>query len=310
MTREIARLHSFGVGTETTSGTANSTPSVWIPLDDGNLKPITTLVKDEGGYGVISAPTDMQIAEVSSEFDGKGIVRPTSFGWLLLYTLGTSSSPTLTETGVYLHSFSVQNTNTHPSFTVIHDNQTQEEMAAYHMVDSLEISGQVGDFARFTLKSKGQLQTSTSGHTPAFLTSGESSFKVSRASIKFASSISGLAGATQVACQNFKIAIAKNLEQIFSTNTAALTTSTDATNFAGQYNKSFEVKGDFEIVYDADTYKTLALAGTKQAIELQIAGTSLIGATQYENITIHLASVVLDSWDRKSSKDDLVTQTF
>jgi len=70
------------------------------------------------------------------------------------------------------------------------------------------------------------------------------------------------------------------------------------------------VKGDFEIVYNDSTFKTLALAGTKQAIEIQLEGRALIGATKYENITIQLASVVLEDWDRSDDKDGIVTQSF
>jgi hypothetical protein len=65
-----------------------------------------------------------------------------------------------------------------------------------------------------------------------------------------------------------------------------------------------------EIVYDADTYKTLSQALTKQAIQLEITGTTLIGATQYNKLTIQLASCVLEEWDRSSDNGEIMTQTF
>lgn len=305
MAKEIGRLHSFAIGTETTAGTAG-TIDAWIPLESGNLKPIVEVIKDESGFGNIASPADAHMAKVSSEFAAKGIVRPTSFGWILLTTLGTSGTATLVETGVYSHAFTVANTNSHPSFTIIHDDQTQEEQATYHMVDSLTITGEIGQYVKFDLKSKGRLQTSTTGNTPTFLTTGENPFLVSKASIKFATDVAGLSGASKVACQNFKITIDKNLEQIFST----MSSTTEGTDFASQHNKNLNVKGDFEIVYNDSTFKTLALAGTKQAIEIQVEGRVLLGATKYENITIQLASVVLEDWDRSDDKDGIVTQSF
>jgi len=305
MAKEIGRLHSFAIGTETTAGTAG-TIDAWIPLESGNLKPVVEIIKDESGYANIANPGDAHMAKVASEFSAKGIVRPTSIGWLFLTTLGTVGAATLVETGVYSHAFTVANTNAHPSFTVIHDDQTQEESSTYHMVDSLTIMGEISQYTKFELKSKGRLQTSTSGNTPTFLTTGETPFMVSKASIKFATAVAGLAGASKVAVQNFKLTIDKNLEQIYSTMAA----SVEGTDFATQHNTALSVKGDFEIVYDAATYRDLATAGTKQAIEIQLEGRTLIGATKYENITIQLASVVLEDWDRSDDKDGIVTQTF
>ena len=63
-------------------------------------------------------------------------------------------TPTLEETFVYKHSFTVANNNNHQAFTVIADDQTQEESAVYHMMDSLTISGDVGDYVKFDMKSK------------------------------------------------------------------------------------------------------------------------------------------------------------
>ena len=89
-----------------------------------------------------------------------------------------------------------------------------------------------------------------------------------------------------------------------------MSSTTEGTDFATQHNKNLNVKGDFEIVYNDTTFRALALAGTKQAIEIQVEGRALIGATKYENITIQLASVVLEDWDRSDDKDGIVTQSF
>ena len=94
MAKEIGRLNAFALGSETTAGTAG-TIDTWIPVESANLKPMVEIVKDESGFNTIAAPADAHMAKVWSEFQAKGNVRPTSFGWVLWGTLGTVSSPTL-----------------------------------------------------------------------------------------------------------------------------------------------------------------------------------------------------------------------
>ena len=134
MAKEIGRLHAFGVGIEATAGTAVAAQA-FIPLETGKLKPNVTLVKDESGIGNIASISDAHVTKTMSEFEGKGIVRPTSIGYLLLATLGQVAAPTIVETGVYSHAFTIKNTNSHPTLTIVHDNQTEEENSAYQMIE-------------------------------------------------------------------------------------------------------------------------------------------------------------------------------
>lgn len=200
----------------------------------------------------------------------------------------------------------LKNDNNHPSATIIRDNQTQEEQALYCMLDSITVSGEVGQYLKFDAKMKGQAPANTTANTPSFPTTGETPFLVTKASVKFATDIAGIAGASRVSVQNFKFTLDKNLEQIPGTQSS----TTEILDFVSQHNKNFAVKGDLEIVYDADTYKTLALAGTKQALDISVEGRVLLGATKYENVTFTFASVVLEDWDRSDDKDGIITQSF
>lgn len=306
MAKEIGRLHSFGIGTESPAGTAG-TIDAWIPLESGDLAPKAEVIKDVSGIGVIAENMDAHISKVWSEFTAKGVVRPTSFGWLLWGLLGTQpSAPALVETGVYKHSFVLGNNNNHQSFTIVHDSQTQEEQGTYNMIDSLGIVGEVGSYAKFDLKMKGKLFANTTGNTPTFLSTGDTPFVMSKATVKFATDIAGLGAASKVAVQSFKITFDKKLEQIFST----MSSTTDAVDFASQHNTTFTIKGDMEIVYDTDTYKTLFTAGTKQAMQIMLEGKTLLGATKYEAVDIQLASVVLEDWGRKIDNNNIVKQSF
>lgn len=89
MTIEIGRKHSFALGIESTPGTAGAIDA-WIPLEEGVITPKTDPIIDESGFGTISAGADAHVTKTWSEFTGKGLVRPTSFGNLLLLALGTA----------------------------------------------------------------------------------------------------------------------------------------------------------------------------------------------------------------------------
>lgn len=305
MAKEIGRLNSFALAKETTPGTPVAV-TAWIPFESANLKPITEVIKDESGFGNINTPADAHVVKQSSEFSAKGIVRPTSFGHILMGTMGQQTAPALLETGVYKHAFTVKNDNAHPAYTMVRDNQTQEEQSSYNMVDSLTITGEAAQYLKYDVKIKGRKVTTTTGNTPAFTATGENPFLVTKASVKIAANVAGLAGAARIAVLNFKLTIDKNLEQIFSTSTDG----TEVVDFATQHNKNLTIKGDIELLYDSEAYKTLALAGTLQALEITVEGRVLIGATKYEALTIQLASIVLEDWGKSDDNNNIVTQSF
>lgn len=304
MSKQIWRLNSFGIGIEWTPWVAG-TIDTWIPLEEGNLKPIAENEKEESGFWVIDAISDQFVVRKMSEFTATGNIRAKSFGWLLLMALGTAASPSLLETGVYKHAFTRKNDNNHPTATIIQDNATQENQSLYNMLQEISMNFEVGNIAKFDLTMIGQTFTDTTGNTPSFLT-GDEDFLVSNVHVKFATDVAGLGAASRVPVQSINLTIEKNLNQIFSTKS----TTTEALDFVSQHNQDFRVSGDCEITYNDTTYSDLLVGGTYQAIEIDIVGRTLIGATKYNQLTIQLAQVALDEWDRTADNNEIVSQTF
>lgn len=303
MAREIGRLNSFAIGIEATAGTAGAIDA-YIPFEEASLDHKVVNVKDESGYGVIDMNPDSHITKVMSEFSAKGNTYSTSFGYLLLLALGQVAAPSLVETGVWRHSFSRKNDNNHATATIYKENTNQDEQATYQMCDKLGVNIEVGSYVKYDFSSMGRGVVNATGLTPAYVQ--EEIFKVSKAYVKFATDIAGLGAASKVAIQSAKIEINKNLEQIYST----ATTLTDATDLTTQHNKQFEVSGEFEAIFDSTTYKLLAKNLTKQAIEITVEGTVLIGATRFNTLTFRVASCVLQDFKEKSGLNDIQTQTF
>lgn len=266
MVNEIGRKQAFGLGIETTSGTAVSAVA-WIPVDDGMLKHVVEKTHDTNGFGIIDDTLNSDVTKEMSEFSASGNARSTTIGYLLKMALGAVAAPALVETGVYSHAFSRLNTNNHPSATVYRDSANGDERSAYHMVDSLDMEFAIGEYAKFSVTTKGGKISSTTS-SPAFITgTGDEPFLVSSATIKVANDLAGLSSASGVCLQNFKFSIAKNIESIFCMG---------ATELSANINKNFNVSGDFEAIYDDNTYRDLFTGNTKQAIQIEITGKILI----------------------------------
>ena len=77
MTKEIARRASFGLGIETTSGTAVAATD-WIPTDDFKLTPVVEKSSDDNAFGVIDEIAGSAVQKETSELTAGGIARSNS----------------------------------------------------------------------------------------------------------------------------------------------------------------------------------------------------------------------------------------
>lgn len=304
MATEIWRLNSFAVWIEATPW-VSWTLDAYIPYATANLKTITTNIKDDSALWIIDEFNDAHITQKYSQFTAEWIARSNTIWYLLLLALWTAWAPTLIETWVYSHAFTRLNSNSHPSATIYRDNATQDETALYHMVNTFGLTASVWDYVKFNVDTIWKAVTNTTLWAVSFVAWDEQ-FLVSKMQIKFASNIAWLAWATPVWVNNLKFTINKNLKQIYKSAVSA----TEALEFASQHNQNFSVAWDIEIVYDADTYKTLAQGLTKQAMQIEITWRSLIWATKYNSLIIQFDSIVLENWDRSTDKNAIVNQTF
>jgi hypothetical protein len=194
---EIGRKQSFGLGLETTPGTAVSA-TAWIPVESAKLKHDVPKIKDTTSRGIIDEVSDAHISKEMSELTMNGIARSQTLGYLLKMALGTAGTATLVETAVYSHAFTRANTNAHVSATVYCDNGVEDERAPYHLLDSLDLDIQNGEYVKFSSTTKGGKIASTTS-SPSFLTgTADEQFLASKATIKIASDISGLSGASAI----------------------------------------------------------------------------------------------------------------
>lgn len=300
MSKFIGRLIKVGIGKETSRGTKVA-PAYWLDLANITVDDKFEYVVDDGAIGVIEDAKDLKVTKRYSQGEISGKVADKSFGLILLSALGSVASveKSAPNTGVYDHSFSVQEDAQHDSLTVEAKNPNEQLAFPNVMISSLEVTADLNEFVKFKGEVMGK-PGEAAANTPAFLT--ENNFLAKNVSVKFADDLAGLGAASAIDAKNISIKIEKNLE---SDDVLGSDTPADI------LNKKFSITGSIELYYDATTYKTLSLAGTQKAVRIDLVDTgTTIGSSANPEIKIDLAKVKLTEWAKDGENDDIVKQTL
>ena len=278
--------------------------STYWPAWDGELvfDEQRKLVKDQSTYGIIEDSMGEQIVMTSSEGTLKGHVTGTSFGLLLLSVLGAQSAATHSgETVVYDNTFTVLESAQHPSLSFyIHDASVQDYKYTNGMVSKLEIDYELEKFCAFSATLLAQKGATASAYSPSV--TQENRFAAPYGTLKVASAVSGLSGATAIPMKSMKITIDADVKPFMASGSAAP---------ADFFNQEFKVTGTIEAVFrnEAD-FKTAFLAGTPQALLLSLVNTAVtLGSATNPACLITLDQVYFEKLAVKRSQKDLIYQT-
>jgi hypothetical protein len=295
----IGRKIEIGIAKETTRGTA-AAPSYWLAKMNATIDEKFEGVVDENSIGVIEDAQDFKITKKWAEGEIGGKLTDRSFGLFLLAALGTVASSTKSgESAVYEHAYSVQQDTQHDTLTLEMKNPNEQLAFANGALSSLGIKAELGNFVEFTanvMAKAGAAATSTPSYT------AENAFLAKDVNVKFATNLAGLGAASAIKVKNVELSIEKNLESDDVLGSIA------PNDFL---NKQFTITGAIELLYDATTYKALALAGTQRAMRIAITDTAVtIGTGSNPTITIDLAKVKLTEWAKTSDNNELIKETL
>lgn len=300
----IGRLVQLGITKETVRGTAETTPSVWLPFTEASADEKITQAFDDQAQGVVENTTDAKIVQQYSELSLKGYISDKSIGYLLLSTLGTVNSAANSDAGglVKDHTFTVAQSSQHQSLTYFLNDPISAVDYKYALgcIDELDISYATGKLVEFDLKIKAKKGVSST-LTPA--TSSENVFKPSNFALKLASTQAGLTAATAIAVKTFKLKIIKGLE---SDNVLG---SLDPVDYL---NKTFEITGEIEAIWQNEAdFKTAFIAGTEQAMRIDLLNSDVtIGTAAKPELQIDLYKVSFNSLTRPFKVGDVILQTI
>lgn len=298
MPKFIGRTADVGIAKETSRGTAETSADFWLPkvsltLDDGIEQVI-----DESSVGVIEDATDAVVVGKFAEGEIEGNILSESFGLLLLSALGSISTSGPDETSVYTHTFTVNQSAQHQALTLFLDDGVQDYAFALGMLESLALDISLGQFARYTASFRSKVGE-TDTLSPSY--SSENIFLPQHGSVKIASAVSDLTGASALDVRSVQLTINKNIEDDRKLG------SLDQDDIL---NKQFSVEGSVEFVFDAETFKDDMLADTAKAMRIRLTNSDVtIGSTLNPQLNIDLSKVKITSFERNYGNNDIVTAT-
>ena len=293
---------NLGVAREATRGVCLN-PQRWVPwVNIGFTDKITSINSGEA-LGVLEDSHEKFVVEKYGEGDIEFEVRDQSFGYFLYALMGTLTGSVAVIANSYDHTFNVANTNQHQSLTLSTEDPNGDKQFCLSMIDSLTLNCALGEYVKTTIGfiSKGSHDTAVDSATGDFAV--ENKFRAQDIEFKLATTRAGLGAASLVKLQSLSITVNKNIlrKQMLGT-----------VQPDDLINQGFSVEGEFTLPYEDQTYRSLMLDNTYNAMEIVIENktTVLSDAGAYPTITIVLPRVGFMDWTPDRPKGELAEQTI
>ena len=299
MAKFIGRLSQIGVGTEVTRGTAVAS-AIGVKWLDLTLETKVESTRNEQAFGNIAIADGSTIVNRYGEITAKCKVHDISLGYFLYATFGDVSSveKIAPNTGVYDHSFSILNSNQHPSLTVSHLSPNEDERFPLAMVDSMKLDITPNEYptVEFAMMSRESIAA-----TNTITYQEEIDFLSKQFTFKYANDIAGLGAATAVDTRALSLEIKKN---IFMEYVNGNVTPVDI------MNQGLEVTGNITVVHDGTTFEDIQNNEEEKAFELRFVHNSTIGSTANPEFKIQLNKVKLMNYEASRTPNDIVEESF
>lgn len=306
MAKYIGRQTNVGFGKESSRGTAVAA-TFWAPAMEFAYDDKVLQVVNESSLGVIEDADNASVVRKFAEGEITGKLSNEGWGTILVASLGDEATPTLVETGVYDHDFSVGQSAQHPSLTISISDPVSTGASGLRfplaMVDSLEVNAEVERFVTYTASFRSNSKENDT-NTPSYV--DENVFLPQYCEIKLYADWTNLQGDTGGTVYPFKrltLTISKNIEddQVLGD-----------VDVADRLNKQFQVEGTLELLYEnRDFVDTILLGDLAKAMRIKMINTAVtIGATSNPEFEIDLAKVKISEVARDITNNDLVRQTI
>lgn len=297
MSKFIGSRVDLGIGKETVRGTAVA-PGYWLRPSEFSVDERVIKSLDESSRNLIEDSIDSQVVGKFAEGSFSLPVRDKSFGLLLLSMFGSVADATV-ETGVYDHTYSVQQSNQHQSLSVHLKEPNTGKDYALAMLTEMEFAVELEKhaMAKFGFRSKGGTSFS---RTATYVS--ENIFLPTMGDVRFAANLAGLGAASAIKIRQVSLKVSKNVEDDRALGDA---------NQQDILNRQFQVEGEITLVYDDQSYVTNLNGNTAQALRVDLTNTGVtIGSTSNPRVRFELAKVLLEEVSRSFGKGDIVLQTL
>lgn len=297
----IGSLVSFGYGQEATRGTAVA-PTRWIGRYDLSFIPKSDKIVNESAFNHIMKNSGMK----SLRNYGEGSITAKLFDEAIgdFFKMIAGQEPTSvavpSQSGAIDHTFSLLNSNMHPSYTfAISEGEVSDKRFPGGMISSLSLDIAVDDYAKMTAEFISE-EGADASNTVA--TSQETEFIPDHASIKVIAKGGDLSAAAVVADVR-----SASLEM----NMGILRKETLSNKRVNPRNGRMEITGEIEIYYNNTTFREYYENDTELALRIELENTEVtIGVSTHPKVTVDVPFMMIENWEPDYSNDDLVPQTL
>jgi len=297
MTKIIGREVEAGFGVENVRGTAQSTAEKWIKNTTAYITETAEVVNENSVRGVLEDSLNRRVVKKKVEGTLEGIVQVDAIGYLFYNVFGDVS--TVDNTGTFTHTFSVAQTNTHPSLsTFIKEGGVQQKVFNNSMIGALTINASTDDYLRFSagfIASEGEDNTDTPSYDTEYDFIGKDII------FKMADTKAGLSSATATCIKALDITFDQGLieDYCFGSYTPA-----------DINNGKFSIEGTLTKNREDNTFKNLFLSDSAKYMQITITGDTIISGVTYPSITILLNKAMVTDWSESGGADELVEESI
>jgi len=292
----VGRQIEFGVATEASRGSAETTADKWMRKVTANVVERATHALDDSTRGRLEDGEGRRKVQSHIEGDVEGILHADVLGWFLANIYGVVNTTTVTGS-VKSHVFTLRQNIQHQSLTLFaKDGSVQQSVFSNAMINTLEITAAIDDYVRFSASFLAAVAASNSA-TPSYDT--EYDFVARDITVKIADSEAGLAGATATKVKDLGIKWDQGLIRDHVVGAYAP---------GDIYNARLMIDGNFTLNFADETFKDLYLGNTAKYMSITIAGEADIGSGNFPTITIVLNKVQFMDWNRAGGANELVTE--
>lgn len=300
MSKFSGRRAAIGIAPESLRGTP-VTPTYWIPwreVTDPHNKVET--VKNDTSLARIESSDGYAVIGKFGEIGWKTKLKDTHFGAILKSLFGSVSSVAKASpnTSVYDHTFSVLQSNQHPTVTITYKDPNVDIAFANAMIGSLKIDAAQNNYIMYevkTLSLPSDASTTTVAHVQ------ENDFLPQQLVFKNANTQSGLDGASAVSIRSMSIEFSQNLLKEMNLGN---TSPTDI------LNQDFDIKGSVTLTHSSTAYSTLQDAGTVQALRFDLIHSATIGTSANPELKIDLYKASITNYSKKVTLGNMTEESF
>lgn len=298
---DLGRQVKYGIGKESVAGTEVAA-SYWLNQLEFSLDPKSEYVSNKSAYGNIFRTNSATVLRQWAEGSLNGKLTSNTGGLILLGAFGSvvTSDNADANASVKDHTFSINEDIRGVPFTFIRKDSLTTEAFTAGRFGQWELSMELDDYIKYTANVMARKGTTTTA-TPAF--TSETEFVPKHMSVKTATALAGLAGATATSTvQSFTLTVNPNLEIDWESGNGAPASFT---------SRGFEATFEMTCRYNDTTYKEAYLNGTNQALQITALNTDVtIGTSANPKLVITASKMNITDWTLSGDLDSPLEQTM